>query len=142
VLQSSESWKTFEPWLDTCNPRLAFGVARNLVQGSMLTDAERGAAALMRIEARARVSHLLPAGTILCLPTTPFPAPLKGLPNSVLGPLRDRISCLTSHGGLTGVPQVSVPGATAGGAPVGLSIIAARGADLELMQVALRLQNS
>jgi amidase len=142
VLQSSESWKTFEPWLDTCNPRLAFGVARNLVLGSMLTDAERGAAALMRIEARARVSHLLPAGTILCLPTTPFPAPLKGLPNSVLGPLRDRISCLTSHGGLTGVPQVSVPGATAGGAPVGLSIIAARGADLELMQVVLRLQNS
>ena len=142
VLQSSESWKTFEPWLDTCNPRLAFGVARNLVQGSMLTDAERGTAALMRIEARARLSHLLPAGTILCLPTTPFAAPLKGLPNSVLGPLRDRISCLTSHGGLTGVPQVSVPGATAGGAPVGLSIIAARGADLALMQVALRLQNS
>lgn len=139
VLQSSESWKTFEPWLDTCNPRLAFSVARNLVLGSMLTDAERGAAALMRIEVRARLRHLLPAGTILCLPTTPFPAPLKGLPNSVLGPLRDRISCLTSHGGLTGVPQVNIPGATVNGAPVGLSIIAARGADLELMQVALKL---
>jgi amidase len=141
ILQSSESWKIFEPWLDTCNPRLAFGVARNLVLGSMLTDAERGAAALMRIEARARLRALLPAGTILCLPTTPFPAPLKGLPNSVLGPLRDRISCLTSHGGLTGVPQVSIPGATVDGAPVGLSIIAARGADLDLLRVVVSFQD-
>jgi amidase len=142
VLQSSESWQTFEPWLDTCNPRLAFGVARNLVLGSMLTDAERGAASLMRIEAQARLRHLLPTGTILCLPTTPFPAPLKFLPNSVLGPLRDRISCLTSHGGLTGVPQISIPGATVDGAPVGLSVIAARGADLDLMQAAMKLQVS
>jgi amidase len=142
VLQSSESWQTFEPWLDTCNPRLAFGVARNLVLGSMLTDAERGSAALMRIEARARIRHLLPAGTILCLPATPFPAPLKGLPNSVLGPLRDRISCLTSHGGLTGVPQVSIPGAQVNGAPVGLSVIAARGADLDLLRLAVSLQDS
>ncbi len=142
VLQSSESWKTFEPWLDTCNPRLAFGVARNLVLGSMLTDAERGAASLMRSEARARLRYLLPAGTILCLPTTPFPAPLKGLPNHVLNPLRDRISCLTSHGGLTGVPQVSIPGATADGLPVGLSVIAARGADLDLLLVATALQDA
>lgn len=92
----------------------------------MLSDAERSGAALMRIEARARLRYLLPPGTILCLPTTPFPAPLKGLPNSVLAPLRDRISCLTSHGGLTGVPQISIPGATVDGAPVGLSIIGAR----------------
>jgi amidase len=139
VLQSSESWKTFEPWLDTCNPRMAFGVARALVFGSMLSDAERNAASLMRIEARARLRHLLPPGTILCLPTTPFPAPLKGLPSSVLAPMRERISCLTSHGGLTGVPQISIPGATVDGAPVGLSIIGGRDTDLDLVQVAVRL---
>ncbi len=138
VLQSSESWRTFEPWLDRCNPRLAFSVARNLVIGSMLTDAERSAAALMREEARARLRLLLPPGTILCLPTTPFPAPLRGLPNSQLGFLRERISCLTSHGGLTGVPQVNLPGATVDGAPVGLSIVGPRGADLDLMHVARR----
>ena len=139
VLQSSESWKTFEPWLDQCNPRMAFGVARGLIQGSMLTDAERSAATLMRIEARAHLRALLPPGTILCLPTTPFPAPLKDLPLSTLGPLRERISCLTSHGGLTGVPQVNIPGALVDGAPVGLSIIGARGTDLDLLRVALTL---
>jgi amidase len=139
VLQSSESWKTFELWLDACNPRMAFSVARGLVAGSMMTDAERSAATLMRIEARARLRLLLPAGTILCLPTTPFPAPLKGLPLHVLNPLRERISCLTCHGGLTGVPQVSLPGATVTGAPVGLSIIGARGTDLELLRVAVAM---
>jgi amidase len=139
VLQSSEAWRTFEPWLDSCNPRMAWSVARGLVQGAMFTDQERSAATLMRIEARARMRMLLPPGTLLCLPTTPFPAPLKGLPLHVLGPLRERISCLTSHGGLTGVPQVSIPGATVDGAPVGLSIVGARGTDLELLAVARAL---
>ncbi len=142
VLQSSESWKTFEPWLDAYNPRFAFSVARNLVLGSMLTDAERSPAALMREEARARMRYLLPSGTILCLPTTPFPAPRRGLRNSELGFLRERISCLTSHGGLSGVPQINLPGANVDGAPVGLSIVGPRGSDLTLMAVARALEGA
>ena len=140
VLQSSEAWATFAPWLDSHNPRLAFGVARSLIQGAMMTDAERAAATLMRIEARARFARLLPPGTILCLPTTPFPAPMKGLPNHVLNPLRDRISCLTAHGGLTGVPQVNLPGATVDGAPVGLSILGGRDTDLDLIRLAVAME--
>ena len=140
VLQSSEAWLTFQPWLDHCNPRLAWSVARGLMQGAGFTDAERSAAGLMRIEAQARMRELLTPGTILCLPTTPFPAPLKGLPVSTLAPMRERISCLTSHGGLTGVPQLNIPGCTVDGAPVGLSIVGARGTDLELIRVALALE--
>ncbi len=140
VLQGSEAWRTFEPWLDACNPRLAFGVARALVQGSMMTEAERNAATLMRLEARARLASLLRPGTILCLPTTPFPAPPKGLPLHELHLLRERIACLTSHGGLTGVPQLNIPGASVDGAPVGLSIIGARGTDGDLIAVAQALE--
>jgi amidase len=140
VLQASEAWRTFQPWLDGHNPRLAFSVARGLLQGSIMTDAERNAASLMRMEARARLRMLLPPGTILCLPTTPFPAPHKGLPLHQLDPLRERISCLTSHGGLTGVPQVNLPGTTVDGAPIGLSIIGARGSDLDLLRVAVAFE--
>jgi len=135
-LQSSESWQTFQPWIDTHNPRFAFSVARGLVLGSMYTDNERTRAALMREEARGRLRSLLPAGTILCLPTTPFPAPKRGLAIADLGFPRERISALTCLGGLTGVPQVNLPGALAGGAPVGLSIVGARGSDLDLAAVA------
>lgn len=135
-LQSSEAWRTFQDWVDTYNPRFAFSVARNLVLGSQYTDAERSRAALMREEARARLRLLLPAGTILCLPTTPFPAPHRGLSVSALAYPRERISCLTSHGGLTGCPQVNLPGAAVDGAPVGLSIVGGRDADLDLLAVA------
>jgi amidase len=136
TLQPVEAWRTFQPWVERDNPRMAFNVARGLVAGSMVSEVERGWAELMRQEARGRMAYLLPPGTILCLPTTPFPAPRKGLPLPVLGPLRDRISCLCSHGGLTGVPQVSLPGAEVDGLPVGLSIVGGRGSDAMLVAVA------
>jgi amidase len=59
-----------------------------------------------------------------------------------LGLLRERISCLTCHGGLTGVPQVNLPGATIDGAPVGLSIVGPHGADLDLLAVARAFEDS
>ena len=140
TLQPYEAWLNFRDWLDQRNPRFAFSVARALVTGSMIPEAERNWAKLMRQEARARMAWLLPRGTILCLPTTPFPAPLKGQPLSVLDPLRDRITCLCAQGGLAGHPQVSLPGATVDGLPVGLSIIGARGSDATLAAVARAME--
>jgi amidase len=142
TLQPHEGWLTFKEWLDRDNPRLQFNVARGLTLASMIPEVERHWAGLMRDEARARLAWLLPPGTILCMPTTPFPAPLKGLALSSLDPLRARISCLTSHGGLTGVPQVSLPGATVDGLPVGLSILGARGGDAALIAVAGAMEAS
>ena len=78
----------------------------------------------------------MPEGTILCLPTTPFAAPRCGQPLSVTSALRFRVICLCAHGGLTGVPQVSIPGATVGGLPVGLSIVGPRGSDASLVALA------
>ncbi len=140
TLQPYEAWLTFREWLDLRNPRFAFSVARALVTGSMIPEQERNWANLMRQEARARMAWLLPRGTILCMPTTPFPAPLKGQPLSVLDPLRDRITCLCAQGGLAGHPQVSLPGATVDGLPVGLSIIGPRGGDATLVAVARALE--
>ncbi len=136
TLQSSEALKTFAPWLDRFNPRLQYSVARNLALAASIGEADRTRAALMREEARARLRFLLPPGTILCLPTTPFPAPLRGQSVSELAFPRERITCLACVGGLTGSPQVNLPGATVDGAPVGLSIIGPRGSDSQLLAVA------
>jgi amidase len=136
TLQPVEAWQTFRGWVERDNPRMAFSVARGLIAGAQISAEDQAWAALMRQEARGRMAYLLRPGTILCLPTTPFPAPLKGLPLPVLTPLRDRITCLCAQGGLTGVPQVSIPGATVDGAPVGLSIIGGRGEDAMLVAVA------
>lgn len=142
TLQPVEAYNTFKDWLDKGNPRFAFSVAKALVMGSMVPAAEQSWANLMRQEARGRMAYLLPAGTILCLPTTPFPAPLKGQPLSVLDPLRDRITCLCAQGGLAGHPQVSLPSTTVDGLPVGLSIIGPRGSDATLVAVARALEES
>ena len=140
TLQTAEAWETFRPWIDAMNPRMAFVVARNLIAGSQISAAERAWAGLMRMEARARLTHLLGDGAILCLPTTPFPAPTKGQAISALNIVRDRITCLAAHGGLTGVPQVSIPGATVNGLPVGLSIVGGHGQDAMLVAVAKAME--
>jgi len=141
TLQPAEAWETFRPWIEARNPRMAFVVARNLIAGSRISAAERAWASLMQREARARLRHLLADGAILCLPTTPCPAPEKGQAISALDVVRDRITCLTAHGGLTGAPQVSLPGGTVNGLPVGLSIIGAHGQDAMLVAVAKAVED-
>jgi len=139
TLQPSEAWETFKDWIDRVNPRMQFSVARNLAAAAQITGAERARAASVRDMARTRMKKLLPPGTILCQPTTPFPAPLCGQALSVLDPLRERITRLCCHGGLTGVPQVVIPGSAVDGLPIGLSIIGASGSDATLVAVARAL---
>lgn len=140
TLQPVEAWNTFREWVERDNPRFAFSVAKGLVMGAATPEAERGWAELLRREVCGRMRHLLPPGTILAMPTTPFPAPKAGLPLNVLTPLRDQILCLCAQGGLAGHPQLNIPGATVEGRPVGLSILAARGADTLLVRTALALE--
>ncbi|NQW08849.1 MAG: amidase [Alphaproteobacteria bacterium] len=140
TLQPREAWETFKPWVERDNPALAFNVVRGLMLGASITDADAGWASLMRREARARLDYLLPPGTVLAMPTTPFPAPPKELPLPDQNAVREAILCLCAHGGLTGVPQISIPGANIGGLPVGLSLLAARGEDLALATVAEALE--
>ncbi len=142
TLQPYEGWLTFKDWLDVVNPAMAYSVARGLAGASAIPEGERDWAQMMRQEARARMDYLLAPNTVLCMPTTPFPAPLKGLPISQTDPLRLQIACLCSHGGLTGVPQVSIPGATLGGLPIGLSIVGRWGMDAQLVALAKAMEET
>jgi amidase len=139
TIQPSEAWQTFRDWIERCNPRLAYNVARNIYIGSQIPESERHWAELVRREARGRMCYLLPSGAILCLPTTPFPAPKRGEPLSLASVQRDRILCLCAHGGLTGAPQVNIPGCTVDGLPIGLSIVGGHGSDAALVAVAAAL---
>jgi len=53
--------------------------------------------------------------------------------------LRARIICLCAHGGLTGVPHVTIPGMLVDRLPLGLSIIVVRGSDATLIATARAL---
>ena len=141
TLQPAEAWQTFRDWLDRDNPPLAFNVARGLIMGSLVSDSDRQWAGLMRREARARLNDLVPPGTVLAMPTTPFAAPPTGLPLTEQNALREQILCLCAHGGLAGLPQINVPGARLDDSrPIGLSLLASPGHDMDLVRLAEKLE--
>jgi amidase len=73
---------------------------------------------------------------VICLPTTPTPAPLQRERLSTRDVLRPRLSALTCIAGTTGTPQINVPLAEVDGLPVGLSLLGGRGADEMLIAFA------
>ena len=142
TLQMPEALATFRDWVDRTNPRLSMRVAGMLVTAQGITPVERQWAELMRREIRGRLRHLLAPGNALCLPTTPFPAPPTGLPLSRQNDLGIQIAALTCIAGLSGLPQLSVPGATAEGRPVGLSFIGPPGSEARLIALARALEDT
>ena len=140
TLQIAEAWSTFRDWVDAENPRFAYLVARTLQFGAAIPASALPPARLMRGEVRGRLAHLVPPGTILCLPTTPGVAPPRGQSIAEMDVERDRINCLACLGGLAGHPQLNLPLGMVDGAPVGLSIVGARGEDMTLVAVARALK--
>jgi amidase len=74
---------------------------------------------------------------LLCLPTAPTIAPLKGsIDRDRNSDYYKRTLALTAIAGVGRLPQVSMPLATVAAAPIGLSLIGAQGEDLFLLDVA------
>ena len=92
------------------------------------TDADVAAARARREVIRQRLDTVLADGAVLCLPTTPTPALLRGERISARRDVRTRTGMLTCIAGTTGRPQINLPLAAVGGLPVGLSLLGARGA--------------
>ena len=142
TLQMPEALATFRGWVERTNPRLTMRVARILVAAEGVPAAERQWAELMRHEVRGRLRDLLAPGSVLCLPTTPFPAPPVGLPLSRHNDVGLRITSLTAIAGLSGFPQLSVPGGRVEGRPVGLSLVGPPGSELRLAALAKALEDT
>ena len=136
VHQGREAWETARDWIDRVNPRFHFGVAVGYMTGSAVSDAEVDAAKSARKSVVARMDDVLADDAVVCLPTTPTPAP----------PLGERLSAqralgsLTCVAGITGGPQINLPVAEADGLPVGLSLIGARGFDEVLIAFASQVE--
>ncbi len=129
VLQRREAWRTFADWIDQVNPRFGFDVAELFASGARTDEDEHRRAERAQPEIVAIIDDVLAGGTVICLPTTPCVAPLRGQLRSAARRVLMNLLSLTCIAGLAGVPQISLPLAEIRGVPVGLSLIGARGTD-------------
>src|SRR5215813_14245287 len=78
ILQGREAWETAKDWIDRVNPRFSFEVAERYRFACAISEAEVEAARMSREAIIKRMTEVLVDGTVVCLPTTPTPAPLRG----------------------------------------------------------------
>lgn len=139
TLQGREAWATFADWVDQNNPRFGFEVADILRAGGAASDARLAEAKTARQKIAAHMDQILKPDTVICLPTMPFVAPLRGQTRSAMKTLRGRVLAQTCTAGLLGTPQITLPFAEVGGVPFGLSLIGCRGSDEQLLGFAQQL---
>ena len=142
VLQSREAWESAKDWIDRVNPRFSFWVAERYMTARAVTDAEVDAAKTERRAIIARMDEVSENGAVVCLPTSPTPAPPVGQSLLERRDLLTRITSLTCIAGTTGRPQINLPLAEVDGLPVGLSLLGARGADAMLIAFARRVMTA
>lgn len=140
VLQGAEIWRTHRDWIGRLAPGFGGGIAERFAWVATLGPGQVEPAAALRASIRMRMERLLAGGAVLALPTTPGPAPLLETPVPALEAWRNRCLGLLCIAGHAGLPQLSLPLAQVDGAPLGLSLIAARGADAMLLSLAERLE--
>ena len=140
VLQAAEAWAQHGDWVTRVKPDLGPGI-RQRVQWAADLEPGRVAPAKKRREEIARhMDDLLSDGAVLALPTVPGIAPIRNAAPADTEEFRARALALLCPAGLARLPQVSLPLAQLDGCPLGLSLVAARGADAMLLELATKLK--
>lgn len=136
IIQAREVWEALGAWVESTSPTFGPGVGDRIEIARAITDLQVAQAKAVQTSIRADMDALLGAGTVLVMPTSPGPAPLRAASQEDLGVFRAAIMQHTCIAGLNGYPELTVPGARVDGAPVGLSLIGSRGADQDLLALA------
>jgi amidase len=142
VIQAFEIWNTHREWVRSLAPEFGAGIAERFQWASMVDAGDAAAAGARRHAIRQRLDALLAGNAVIAMPTTVGVAPLRGTPVLELEAWRNRCLGLLCVAGHAGLPQISLPLATVDDCPLGLSLLAARGNDLMLLELARRLCGS
>jgi amidase len=140
TLQAAEIWATLGAWVTEAKPQLGPGVKERFAYAATIARDQVEAARARRRAITAHVERILGDDGVICLPTSPRAAPLRGTPaDQVEVEYRNQAMRLLCIAGLCGLPQISLPMATIDGLPLGLSLIGARNSDRGLIALAQRV---
>jgi amidase len=138
-LQGAEAWACHGGWITSEKPALGPGVKERFAWAATVSPDDITRAGTRREEIARRMAEMLGGRAVLALPSAPGIALLRNSPPKVLDDLRARALPILCIAGLARLPQVSLPLAKLDGCPLGLSLIAARGNDTLLLELAGRL---
>lgn len=141
VLQTLEFQNTVGNWVETNAPEtgFAFSMAYENIRASDRI------AALASLDLCERffeeIQSFITPGTVICFPTTPVIAPLKGTLNTMetVMDFYDRTMAITAFSGVGRLPEISAPLRTVDGCPVGFSIAAGHYQDEFLLGAAKQM---
>jgi len=143
TIQGAEIWANLGPWITMQAPKLGPGIKDRIAFASEVTLEQESTARDKRKSIARRLDEIVEPGDILCLPSAPRAAPLKGTATSTIEiTYRHQAICLLCIAGLAGLPQVSLPMAKIDGLPLGLSLIGAARSDLQLLRLACKLHTT
>ncbi|AYV74114.1 MULTISPECIES: amidase [Niallia] len=135
MLQGKEIWQEHGEWIQKVKPTFGPGIAERFKWASTIKDEDLAPYHQLRRKIQQRMEELLKDDAVLIIPTAPGIAPLLNLPVYELEERRKQTFQLCCIAGLTGFPQVNIPLTTSNGVPVGLSLIASRNQDRNLLRL-------
>ncbi|MBB6305919.1 amidase [Xanthobacter tagetidis] len=139
ILQAGEIWQSLGGWIEAERPEFGVGVGQRFAAAAETAPADVDAARARAEEIAEGLAARISEGDLVVLPTTPGPAPLRTTSSSeVETDYRRRAMEILCVAGIGRLPQVTLPVGTVDGAPVGLSILARRGKDMDLLDIAAR----
>lgn len=139
VLQGTEFASCVGGWIDDARPTLGPAMLAGLEFVAKIDRTRVGEAIGLREHFARQIDAALRPADVLCLPTAPSIAPLKG--SKAYDRNSDYYRQTLSINAIAGVgrlPQVSMPVGVVEGAPIGLSLVGARGTDAGLIEMAMR----
>ena len=139
IVQAYETWQTFGEFVVKHKPNIGPGVKERMQFASTVSKSKADASREVVLKARDHIRQIAVPGTVLALPTAPSIAPKIDLSGAELEEFRTRVMRLTCTSGISGLPQMSIPGATINGCPLGLSFIGWAGGDEALLDLACEL---
>lgn len=135
VIRSCEAWRNFGPWIEEHHPDVSPTVVARLIEGQTISADEEQMARRIKKELEEYFDSLIATHGVLLIPTTWAMPPLRNAGADELLDNRKKNLRLTALAVASGLPQVSIPIEVAPGVKLGLSIIAGRNQDLDLLSL-------
>jgi amidase len=136
LLQAREIQQQHGDWIRETKPRFGPEIEERFTWALSVTEAEAAPLHAERARLREHLLALTAEETVIVLPSAPGIAPRLDATAEDLVEHRSRVLGLTAMAGLAGLPQISMPLAQLDGCPLGLSLIAGPGRDLQLLALA------